>query len=134
MQTWFIKSHWLEQDKIAYIEIIGDFHAEGMEELNYHWVEKFLDKTNSPIHTIIDATGVTNYPVNLSVLNYDSSIFNDHPNVGEVVLVGLDGNPVLKMISATVTQLFSTKFKQVGSLHEAKGMLNRLDSQLSEFA
>lgn len=127
MKKWFVKSNWIEDGKIAYIELIGDFDEEGVTKFNTFWAENYLSKGNPPVHTIIDASGLTNYPKNLGMLREGSSISVKHPHAGWVLMVGFSSNPVLKFLSSAVSQVLGVKFKQVESLDDAKDVLRRIN-------
>ena len=133
-QKWFVKSYWLQEKKLAYIELIGDFDEDGVMRFNKFWAENYLDKGNAPVHTIIDAAGLINYPKNLGMLREGTSLSVKHPNTGWVLLVGFTGNPVLKFLSSAVSQVLGVRFKQVESLEDAKNVLSRVDDSLEVIA
>lgn len=131
-KAWTVKSNWLAENKIAYIEFIGDFDKDGVLQFNSFWTENYIDKGNAPVHSIIDATQLNDYPKSLSTLREGSNISVNNPNMGWIILVGFSKNPVLKFLSSAVNQLFSVKFKQVDTVEDAKDILRRVDNTLSE--
>lgn len=131
---WSAKSYWLEENKIAYIEYIGDFDDEGVIELNRFVAENYLDKGDPPVHNIIDASQLGSFPKNLSALREGSSYSVKHPNAGWMILVGFGSNPLLKFLSSAVSQVLGVKFKQVDTLEDAKSILRRVDNSLATLA
>ncbi len=132
MKQWFVKSHWLHEDRIAYLEIIGDFDEEGMIEFNTHMRDKYLEQGDAPVHCIIDAKGLTGHPTNIKTLKEGTQASVKHPNIGWVVLVGFD-NRIVRFFSSTVSQLLGVKFKLVDNLDDAKDVLRRADQSIAEF-
>lgn len=129
-RKWYYKSHWLDDQKVVFLEIVGDFDEAGMIEFNTHLRDEYLEKGDSPVHVIIDATALTSYPRSLSTLRTGTALSIGHPNIGWVILVGFD-NPLVKFLASTVVQILGVKFKQVNSLELAKDVLSRVDSRLS---
>jgi hypothetical protein len=129
MKKWFIKSHWLEENRIAYIEIIGDMDEDGMEQFNSHFVTEYLDHGIAPVHCIIDAKALTGYPQSLRVLRDGTAKSVKHPSTGWIVLIGFD-SPVFRFLVTAVTQVLGVRFKQVESLEEAKNVLRKVDQTL----
>lgn len=131
---WSAKSYWLEENKIAFIEYIGDFDDRAVIELNQFVAENYLEKGNPPVHNIIDATQLGSFPKNLSALREGSSYSVHHPNTGWILLVGFGSNPILKFLSSAVGQVLGIKFKQVETLEDAKSILRRVDNTLAQLA
>lgn len=130
-KKWFYKSFWLEEDKVAFLEIIGDFDDKGMIEFNQHMRDEYLEKGQAPVHCIIDAAGLSGYPRNLKALRSGTSISANHPKMGWVLLIGFE-NAMLGFLATTISQLLGLKFKQVRSLAEARDVLRRIDDRLKQ--
>lgn len=130
-KSWFYKSFWLEEGKVAFLEIIGDFDDQGMVEFNTHLRDTYLEVGEAPVHCIIDAAGLSGYPRNLKALRSGTSISVKHPNTGWVLLVGFE-NAMLGFLATTISQLLGVKFKHVRSLEEARKVLSRIDDRIKE--
>lgn len=101
-------------------------------ELNRFIAENYLETGEAPVHNIIDATELGDFPKSLKVLRESSKYSVEHPNAGWNILVGFSSNPLLKFLSSAVSQITGVKFKQVDSIEEAQAVLRRVDSSLVE--
>ena len=132
-KKWFYKSYWMQDRKVAYFEIIGDFDEEGMTAFNEHMRDDYIALGEAPVHCIIDAGGLTGYPRSVAVIGKNTSKVLKHPNLGWIILVGFD-NPIVKFMANMVVQILRVQYKQVKTLKEAKELLLRIDPELADFA
>ncbi|QPC82663.1 hypothetical protein G4Y79_23740 [Phototrophicus methaneseepsis] len=124
-RTGYFKSSWLQEKRIAYIELIGKFDEQLVIDVNEH-MRSLIDEGMRPVHLVLDATGLTGYPVNVRVLKQSSEASASHPDVGWLILIGFT-NPVIKFFSSVLAQLFNLNFKQAESTEEAVSILRRVD-------
>lgn len=131
---WTVRVQWLEEGVVTLVEYIGNFDNDSIKDLNIFVAENFLAHGQGPVHNIIDAKQLGDFPKNLNVLREGSKHSVEHPNAGWNILVGFNINPVWKFLSSAVSQVLGVKFKQVDTIDEAKRVLQRIDKRLDKFA
>lgn len=131
--TGFYKTFWLEEGRVAYVEFIGAFSEDLITEMNMYVRDEFIERGQAPIHLIVDATGLTDFPRNVRVLKNSTQFSVDNAKVGWVILIGFE-NPLIKFVSSVIAQMFHLRFKQVKTFEDATDLLQRVDLSLKKIS
>lgn len=129
--NWTYGASWLVDKRVCLIEISGELDDQRVIEFNTHIRDEYLEKGEAPVHIIMDAQNLVNYPRNVTTLRKASAISTQHPNTGWVCLVGFD-NSMLRFLGSAIAQLLGLKFKQMNTLEEAVAVLRSVDSSLTD--
>lgn len=128
-ETGFYKAFWLEYDRIVFVELIGYFDTDLLNEAHEHVRRTYIEAGVSPVHVVMDVKGLTRYPKPLTVVEEISDTLSSA--AGWVMLIGFD-NPLTTSIARMAPQIFGMGLKRTDTLREAFNTLRELDTTLSE--
>lgn len=119
-------SKWLIPKRVFYIHFSGKVEIDEVHQGN-ELIKQALAEGESPIHTIVDVSGLTGYPIDMRLIR-QSYPFNDKS--GWVVLAGASG--VIKYVGNFLTSVAKTKIQNVASQEAALSFLREKDETLKE--
>lgn len=120
---------WHTPNIIIFAKMTGKYTEEEMFACNESIRDNYLAVGEAPVHLIIDITEITEYPRNLGVIQKASNIFQNHPSMGWMLLVGFS-NPLTRFITNINLQIFGMHFRFSGTMEEALTALSKIDIRL----
>jgi hypothetical protein len=121
---------WMIDKRLVYQRCYGELTMDELRENNQEFVRDYLRQGTPLVHTIVDLTGVTNFPKNLT--QYGQAFKRDAEDVarlGWTVVVG--ANPIFRFFGTVVTNLWrQARFRMFDTLQEAYTFLGQQDNTL----
>jgi hypothetical protein len=122
---------WYKPNLVMHVKITGKFSEEEMFEYPEKIRDEYLPAGKAPVHLIIDIFDIEEYPRNISIIQKAVSIFQQHPSMGWVVLVGFN-NPLTRFIANINLQIFGLSFRFAATMEEAIESLTKVDIRMLE--
>ena len=125
------KTMWYKPDRVAYLELLGEFSLEEMVESSEAIRDQYLEVGTSPVHLVCDLRGLSGHSRDLRAARRAAEIYLNHPSMGWVIVIGMD-SPIVKFLLSIISQMTQTDVKTVQSLEEVDMVLRRIDGSLAQ--
>ena len=114
---------WLVPDLVCKVVLPADFKDAVLEEYDQMLVE-ILDKMTHKIHLIADLSAVKNS----ASMNQARKLKHPrHPNMGRVLMIGMQANTIVRFIASLVAQAAGVSYKSFGTYQEVLAYLEQME-------
>jgi hypothetical protein len=114
---------WLVEDQVCKVVMPEDFKDEIFEEYDRMLVD-VLDRMTHKIHLVADLRAVKT-TANMTQARKLKHPF--HPNMGRVLMIGLQTNPIVRFLASFVAQVAGVSYKSFSTYEEAVAYLERME-------
>jgi hypothetical protein len=114
---------WLVEDMVCKVVLPEDFNDAALKEYDDMLVE-VLDRMPHKIHLVADLRGVKN----TASLNQARKLKHPrHPNMGRVLMIGLQANPIARFLASLVAQAAGVLYKSFTTYEEVVEYLEKME-------
>jgi hypothetical protein len=121
-------TRWFIPDYVMILEFHAEVTLEDVPAFNKDWND-LLSAGQAPVHSILDASKVVTYPLNLPQIIKHSHAFSN-PALGWILPYGAPSSA--NMIASIVAQMMRRKFRVVDDLAGAVAFLKDADDRLAD--
>ena len=126
---------WMLEGRIIFVEMKGDLAAAPVEYMQAFdsEINQLLDQGSAPlVHSIGDMRMVSSMP-DFRVMSRVFT-FPKNPHMGWQLMVGMEMNPAVRVISHITSQIFRVRNRQMNTVDEAVAFLQKVDSTLPDLS
>ncbi|MBA3871957.1 MAG: hypothetical protein ABI970_16745 [Chloroflexota bacterium] len=123
------KVEWLVENRVIRIQIFGEYDVEPVQA-GIAKTKALVDAGTSPVHVILDSTGVTKMPKSIRELINQMEVLRYHPNGGWIIIVS--NNVMLRFAGQIATVFLGANHRSVATYEEAVETICRIDPGIAD--
>ncbi len=123
------KVSWYQKDRIALIQIAGDYTVKEIAASAQKIVDEYLNKGVTPVHLIVDTQQMHSFPRNLPVIRTSIQPLASHNSLGWLISISTS-NKVIKLLISMSTRMAGIHSHTVSTIEEAALVLYQVDPTL----
>ena len=125
---------WYHENQVIYAAVSGNFTVAEFEAYGEELIERFLDRSDHPIHIISDVSEMQKFPTQVWTAIRATEPWLRHRNLGHIILLTPGSSAMLRFLVAAVNQVISIRYHVCETPEEGFFLLQQLDEHLHEAA